>query len=276
MPLVRMLAIAGLVGTAGLSGGAAVASGPGSPPGNNGTVKVAGHGDLDRIPDNTPHPGCLFQVEWYGFDEGPDVISTVTFAAHAPTADVGLEVDGPDTVFVGADPARGAGTDGGLDGREVYTLTFDGAPHPQQGYHVRLTVSTPHSQGNDTKTKMFWVEECAPDSPPPGTTPGDGATDEEPPVIDEGPPVIGGGAVQPGGGGAAGAPTVAAGPVGAAASGPVAGPAVAPRGHAVPTVIDSGVGMPAADPVRELRVTLGWVAGLLAALAWRLARRADA
>ncbi|MDP2772431.1 MAG: hypothetical protein Q8O61_02650 [Nocardioides sp.] len=136
------------------------AGGAGDPAGNNGTVKIAGLGELDGIPNNTPHPGCTFQVEWYGFDEGPDVVSQVSFAMHAPTADVALSVAGDTSVFVGGDPASGAGTDTGLDGVETYTLTFDGAPHPKQGYHLKLTVATPRSQGNDTKTKVFWVEPC--------------------------------------------------------------------------------------------------------------------
>ena len=58
----------------------------------------------------------------------------------------------------------------GLDGQQAYTLSFDGAPHPQQGYHVKLTVSTPRSKGNDTKTKVFWVAPCDDDTT---TTPGD-------------------------------------------------------------------------------------------------------
>lgn len=143
------------------------------PAGNNGTVKIAPHGELDGIPQNTPHPGCVFDIEWYGFDEGSDVVSTVTFAMHAPTSDVGLSVDGPTEVFVGGDPATGAGTDTGLDGRETYTLAFDGEPHPKQGYHVKLTVETPRSQGNDSKTKVFWVEDCTE-----GALTDDASTDE--------------------------------------------------------------------------------------------------
>ena len=131
------------------------------PLGNNGTVKIAELGELDGIPNNTPHPGCTFQVEWYGFDGGPDVVSTVTFAMQAPTSDATVTVDGPGQVPVGGDAASGAGTDTGLDAVQDYTLSFVGEPHPQQGYHVRLTVATPRSQGNDTKTKVFWVEPCA-------------------------------------------------------------------------------------------------------------------
>ena len=141
--------------------GGAAAARSADPAGNNGTVKIAGLGDLDGIPNNTPHPGCAFRVEWYGFDAGDDVVSTVTFAAHAPTATAGLTVQGPTQVPVGGDAASGAGTATGLDAVETYTLSFTGAPHPKQGYHVRLTVATPRSNGNDTKTKMFWVEPCA-------------------------------------------------------------------------------------------------------------------
>jgi len=144
--------------------------GTGSPPGNNGTVKIAPYGEMDGIPQNSPHPGCEFQVEWYGFDEGADVISTVTFTPQAPTADVVITVDGPSTVWVGEDAAGGAGND--PDGVATYRLSFDGEPHPQQGYHVRLTVSTPRSNGNDTKTKVFWVAGCD-ETPTPGGTPGD-------------------------------------------------------------------------------------------------------
>ncbi len=135
-------------------------SADGDPLGNNGTVKIATLGELDEIPNNTAHPGCTFQVEWYGFDGGSDVVSTVTFAMQAPTSDATVAVDGPSEVPVGEDAASGAGTESGPDAVQAYTLSFAGAPHPQQGYHVRLTVATPRSQGNDTKTKVFWVEPC--------------------------------------------------------------------------------------------------------------------
>ena len=52
-------------------------------PGNNGTVKIDGV-EFDTHPDNEPHVGCVFQVDWYGFDEG-DLFSHVTFEVHPPT-----------------------------------------------------------------------------------------------------------------------------------------------------------------------------------------------
>jgi hypothetical protein len=39
------------------------------PPGNNGTVKIDDV-PFDDHPNNEPHVGCVFQVDWYGFDEG--------------------------------------------------------------------------------------------------------------------------------------------------------------------------------------------------------------
>ena len=164
-----------------------------NPPGNNGTVKIAGPGDAEGHPSNNPHPGCTFFVEWYGFDEGDDIISTVTFTPHAPTADVSISGTSPSQVPVGGDPA-GGGTD--LDGRQQYTLSFDGEPHPQQGYHVKLTVNTPYSHGSDKKSKVFWVEPCetTPDvaeeesedsTSTPGVDAEDGSTDEDETVVDE-------------------------------------------------------------------------------------------
>ena len=130
------------------------------PAGNNGTVKIETVPLGNGAPNNVPHVGCTFQVEWYGFDEGEDIISTVNFEAHSPTGDVGISGDSPEKVFVGGDPASGAGTDSGFDGRQTYELSFDGEPHAQQGYHVKLTIHTPGSIGADTKHKVFWVEPC--------------------------------------------------------------------------------------------------------------------
>jgi hypothetical protein len=128
------------------------------PPGNNGTVKITPRGQDDGIPQNTPHVSCPFDIEWYGFDQGDDIVSTVTFTMQPPTSDVGLSGTDPSQVFVGGGPVGGPGSE--LDGRATYTLAFDGAADPQQGYHVKVTVHTPGSQGADTKSKVFWVTPC--------------------------------------------------------------------------------------------------------------------
>ena len=41
----------------------------GNPAGDNGTVKIDGV-VFDEAPDNQPHVGCVFQVDFYGFDKG--------------------------------------------------------------------------------------------------------------------------------------------------------------------------------------------------------------
>ena len=137
----------------------------GDPAGNNGTVKITPQAEDDGIPQNTPHVSCAFDIEWYGFDEGADIVSTVEFTMQAPTSDVSLSGTEPSQVFVGGDPAGGAGTD--FDGEATYTLGFAGNPDPRQGYHVKVTVHTPGSQGADTKNKVFWVTPC--DGTPPTT-----------------------------------------------------------------------------------------------------------
>jgi hypothetical protein len=136
----------------------------GDPAGNNGTVKIAPHDGGDG--ENTAHVACDFDIKWYGFDEGADIVSTVVFTMLAPTSDVLVSSIEPSEVFVGEDPAGGAGND--FDGEASYTLGFGGgAPDAEQGYHVKVTVHTPGSQGADTKHKVLWVSPCV-EGPPQG------------------------------------------------------------------------------------------------------------
>jgi LPXTG-motif cell wall-anchored protein len=140
---------------------------PGGPPGNNGTVKIDGV-DFDDHPDNEPHVGCVFQVDFYGYDEG-DLFADVTFEVQHPTGD---EVILQDTdIFIGEDDNGGGGSEAGLDASKTYDLTsllaaFE--PHPQQGWHVKLTVNADGSQGADVKHKVFWVTGC--ETPPTTST----------------------------------------------------------------------------------------------------------
>jgi LPXTG-motif cell wall-anchored protein len=166
----RAVAAAGLLATTtglGLLLGAVPAGGQTDPLGNNGTVKVDDV-PFDDHPDNEPHVGCTFQIDFYGYDEG-DLSATVLFEAIPPTVD-----DWPDgtdlltdELDIGED-AAGGGTD--LDASETYDLTDALAaiePHPVQGWHVKLTVNAEGSQGADVKHKVFWVQGCE----VPGTTP---------------------------------------------------------------------------------------------------------
>jgi hypothetical protein len=123
--------------------------------GNDGTVKIDGI-PFDQHPDNQPHVGCDFEVDFYGFDQG-DLNASVKFFAHPPTGRKILLLS--DTVFIGEDPA-GGGTD--LDAEREYNLSEELKPfmrHPQ-GFHVKLRVNAPGSIGKDTKFKTFWIDRC--------------------------------------------------------------------------------------------------------------------
>jgi len=139
--------------------------GPGSshgkPPGNNGTIKIDG-APLEDSNRNEPHVSCVFNVEFYNYEEG-DLSATVTFELQAPTRrDEGSQVLLQDTVPIGGDPAGGGGD---LDASRRYRLDFAGvAPQPQQGYHVKVTIHADGSKGADVKHKVFWVQPCKPET----------------------------------------------------------------------------------------------------------------
>ena len=127
------------------------------PAGNNGTIKID-RVPFDSDPNNEPHVGCSFQVDFYGYDQGVGN-ANVSFDLMPPTKDgrTLTVVTGDLTPNIGED-AAGGGTD--VDAQETYTLKFTGAAHEKQGYHVKVTVHAPGSQGADTKYKVFWVQPC--------------------------------------------------------------------------------------------------------------------
>jgi len=139
--------------------GAAAAHAAGNnPPGNNGTVKVDGT-DIDSIPENAPHQGCVFVLEFRGYDEGANLNATYSLETQPPTGHGDVLVSG--TTFIGEDPAGGAND---LDSTVTIDLnTVDLSafiPQPQQGFHLKLTVHADGSIGQDTKYKVFWVTGC--------------------------------------------------------------------------------------------------------------------
>jgi hypothetical protein len=145
-----------------------------NPPGNNGTVKIDGV-EWDIHPDNEPHVGCVFEVDFYGFDEGVGN-AEVIFEAHPPTGHGTLDVK---SVGIGQDDNSGGGSELGWDAKVEVDLTgaLSAYPiHAQQGYHVKMTVHAPGSQGADTKHKVFWVGPCDTNTPvnPPGGGTGGG------------------------------------------------------------------------------------------------------
>ncbi|HEX6416973.1 MAG TPA: hypothetical protein VFZ77_00705 [Acidimicrobiales bacterium] len=125
------------------------ASGQQAPPGNNGTVKVDGVA-FDDHPNNEPHVGCVFQIDFENYDEVEGNSATVTFRLVPPTR-------GP--VLVDADEVDISGG----SGSRTYDLTDELAasgvgPHPRQGFHIRLDIEADGSIGAAKKHKVFWVE----------------------------------------------------------------------------------------------------------------------
>lgn len=138
-----------------VAGGSALAGG--NPPGNNGSVKVDGM-PFDQTQGNEPHVDCVFQIDFFGFDQG-NLTGTATFELQPPTGGGVLLVD---STFIGGDPA-GGGTD--LDGSLAVDLSGAIAAsgvvaQPNQGFHVTLTVEAQGSIGSMTKHKTFWVDNC--------------------------------------------------------------------------------------------------------------------
>jgi hypothetical protein len=142
-----------------LAGAGSASAGP-NPPGNNGTVKIDDT-PFDDLPNNEPHVGCKFQVDFYGYDKG-DLHAKVIFEAHPPTLREGDDqVLLTDTVFIGEDDNSGGGSEAGLDASQTYRLDLAGIePQPNQGVHVKLTIHAEGSQGADVKHKVFWVTGC--------------------------------------------------------------------------------------------------------------------
>src|SRR5919199_144906 len=54
-----------------------------NPPGNNGTIKVD-NAPFDNAPNNEPHVGCTFQIDFYGYDQG-NLNATYRFTLQSPT-----------------------------------------------------------------------------------------------------------------------------------------------------------------------------------------------
>ena len=144
----------------GSSGKGAQAQGGGGGP-QRGTVKVEGE-DIDDLPNNKPHEGCVFTIEWRGFAGSSLVTATLTLvnptAGGSKSASVNLD----------GDPA-GGGND--LDATVVLDLLDipgieDVEPHMIAGkpsLHVRLDATTPTGE----KHKVFWAINCPPEPPPP-------------------------------------------------------------------------------------------------------------
>lgn len=158
------------------------------PPGANGTVKIDGP-EFGLGINNEPHVTCDFQVKFFNFDAGEH--ANIVFTVHPPTGS-GVELLRRNNVLISNDAASG----GKPDPDEVYTFSANDLglaryePHPQQGYHVKLTVERIGAPGAG-KHKVFWIQPCTASTP--STPPGGGG-------VNGGGGGNGGGGEQPGGG----------------------------------------------------------------------------
>ena len=130
---------------------------PGDPPGNNGTIKVVASDPSDPDPGNEPHlDTCLLWLEFYGFDQGQT--ADITFMAHPPTGDG--ELLAHKAVPISEDPAGGGQDADAVLGYNLASALAQYEPHPQQGYHVKVTSDSKEAPGGP-KQKVFWLK-CAP------------------------------------------------------------------------------------------------------------------
>src|SRR4051812_32990348 len=101
LPLAGLLALAG-------PAGASSSLATNGPPGNNGPVKIDGKA-FDSHPNTEPHVGCIFEVDFYGFDKGDDLDAKVPFAVQPPTGKPHVLLT--DTLKIGEDNNSGGGSE---------------------------------------------------------------------------------------------------------------------------------------------------------------------
>jgi hypothetical protein len=134
-----------------------------NPPGNNGTVKVDSK-EFDTLPDNEPHAGCVFQIDYYGFDEGA-LSATASFYLMQPNEDRLVYTE---TVFIGQDDNGGGGSAAGIDREQEVNLGDEllaTGGDATTSYHVKLIVHAEGAANADTKSKTFWASGCATEQP---------------------------------------------------------------------------------------------------------------
>jgi hypothetical protein len=142
------------------SGKGGSAKGRGAGP-NRGFIQVEGE-NIDDIPQNKPHQGCVFTIEFRNFDGTGLVTATLTLINPTPGGSTSA------TATLEDDPA-GGGHD--LDATIVMSLSNipgieDVEPLMIAGkpsLHVRLDVTTPWGE----KHHVFWAMNCPPQPPPP-------------------------------------------------------------------------------------------------------------
>ena len=169
----RLLVLPGVTGIAALALGvptAALAEAPHDPAGNNGTIKIQPYGGSGGA-GNSPHPGCDFRLQLFGFDK--DQTGTISFTGQAPTADAVTSQPLSGSQLLSDDRAGGGqDVDAHFDVRGA-DLGLTGTP-AKQGFHVRVEVNADGAPGG-AKTKVFWLScpaTAAPAAAPTGSSTG--------------------------------------------------------------------------------------------------------
>lgn len=136
------------------------------PRGNNGTIKIDG-APFDSSHGEESHVSCGFRLNFWGFDNGQ--LADVTFQGWSPTRTGTLL--SLNHVLISNTPAGGGNDFENLHVPSTGAITADTlglsgvAPH-KQGYHVRVDVKAFNADGSTvpggSKTKVFWLEPCAP------------------------------------------------------------------------------------------------------------------
>lgn len=140
-------------------GGAATTSptGEAGPPGNNGHIQIDEF-NPDGGRGNDPHVTCGLSVSFFGFDGGFQTAS-ITVTPWAPTGG-GTPYR---TTYQLTNQTRTSGDQpDGTDSIAWSALagSFAGITPAHQGYHARVEVAVPYSNGSDTKTHMVWIRPC--------------------------------------------------------------------------------------------------------------------
>lgn len=134
--------------------------------GNRGHIQLSSDGEAFP-PNNEPHLPCVFYVNFYDFREGTEE-AEVIFTAQPPSGGPGTPLGdySPRTVTLDAQDEPGVT----LNASQEYDLTDAVAGlerHPQQGYHIKLTVvTTPEDVSADEKHHVFWIN-CGETPPAP-------------------------------------------------------------------------------------------------------------
>ena len=127
--------------------------------GGSGIIKLDRQ-PFDQAPNNEPHVGCTFQVDFYNYPKG--ITARYTFSLWHPTGPAALDDASGSLELQNDDANGGQDLDGEVEVDLGPALNDSGIePHRHNGWHVKLVVRARSTSGADQKQKVFWVRECA-------------------------------------------------------------------------------------------------------------------